>query len=153
MKESIGVAATPPGLRPFGAEPAAQSQAEPLVPNAMLRDPASIWEGVCVGREGYCSSDLQAAAKAAIAIAQQEALAAATALAPSIGLLGNYLWSDSNFRKFQFGVESLAAAITALATGALSRALASGIEARSDETPQAAQPEGQEPDPKGDVHE
>ena len=32
--KSLGVAASPPGLRPFGAEPAAQSQAEPLVPNA-----------------------------------------------------------------------------------------------------------------------
>jgi hypothetical protein len=29
---------------------------------------------------------------------------------------------------------------------------ASRIEARSDETPQAAQPEGREPDPKGDAH-
>lgn len=30
---------------------------------------------------------------------------------------------------------------------------ASGIEARSDETPAAAQPEGQEPGPQGDAHE
>jgi hypothetical protein len=28
----------PSGLRPFGAEPAAQSQAEPLVPNALARE-------------------------------------------------------------------------------------------------------------------
>jgi hypothetical protein len=32
--EGLGVPAAPSGLRPFGAEPAAQSQAEPLVPNA-----------------------------------------------------------------------------------------------------------------------
>jgi hypothetical protein len=32
-----GVPASPSGLRPFGAEPAAQSQAEPLVPNALRR--------------------------------------------------------------------------------------------------------------------
>ena len=33
MENNQGVAATPPGLRPSGAEPAAQSQAKPLVPN------------------------------------------------------------------------------------------------------------------------
>jgi len=39
-KGELGVAsASPsPGLRPFGAEPAAQSQAEPLVPNAAWPD-------------------------------------------------------------------------------------------------------------------
>lgn len=35
MIQDMGVAASPPGLCPFGVEPAAQSQAEPLVPNAM----------------------------------------------------------------------------------------------------------------------
>lgn len=33
-EEEMGVPASPSGLRPFGAEPASQSQAEPLVPNA-----------------------------------------------------------------------------------------------------------------------
>ena len=36
MKDDQGVPASPSGLRPFGAEPAAQSQAEPLVPNATI---------------------------------------------------------------------------------------------------------------------
>lgn len=36
-------------------------------------------------------------------------------------------------------------------SGRVSLSLAQRIEARSDETPQAAQPEGQEPDPEGDA--
>ena len=50
MKEEFGRLPSAPGLRPFGAEPAAQSQAEPLVPSA----------GVAFYRSGSCRNDPRA---------------------------------------------------------------------------------------------
>jgi len=46
-------AEAPSGLRPFGAEPAAQSQAEPLVPNARAMPPRPTYRArqcACGGR-------------------------------------------------------------------------------------------------------
>lgn len=63
---------------PFTADAWADEFAEEVgqVPAFTLRDPKAIWEEACIGREGYCSPDLQGAAKAAIRTAQTEAIAA-----------------------------------------------------------------------------
>lgn len=49
--QDLGVPASPSGLRPFGVEPAAQSQAEPLVPNA-AQDALVIAFGGAIHRHG-----------------------------------------------------------------------------------------------------
>jgi len=58
-----------------------------------------IWKRACEGREGYCSSDLQDAARQAIDDAIRIAIdAAAKACLPD-----RYQWSDGNVEKFNFG--------------------------------------------------
>jgi hypothetical protein len=100
----------PSGLRPFGAEPATQSQAEPLVPNAFsAKQHASGW-WVVVRPDG-CEIDDS---------------------------------GDGGF--FRVNAEIIAAALNDYGAPLATRHPASRIEARSDETLQAAQPEGQEPD-------
>lgn len=72
----------------------------------------TIWDKACEGREGYCSSDLQDAAKWAIA----EAFRVAEAAARNASLPADYIWSESNREKFEFGRDSAADAILALFT-------------------------------------
>jgi len=70
----------------------------------------AIWKQACVGREGYCSSDLQQAAKWAIG----EAFRLATLAAQSAKLPANYQWSEDNRSKFNFGRDTAVEAIAAL---------------------------------------
>lgn len=70
-----------------------------------------IWQRACVGREGYCSSDLQDAAKWAIG----EAFRLAEAAARSSTLPAGYEWSKSNREKFDFGRDTASDAISMLA--------------------------------------
>lgn len=71
----------------------------------------AIWAKACVGREGYCSPDLQDAALTAIG----DAFAVAEQTARAVDLPPNYLWSDGNREKFHFGRDTAADAIRALA--------------------------------------
>lgn len=83
-----------------------------------LRDPEEIWEEACVGREGYCSSYLQDAAKQAIRVAQAEALGVETSdhgldtcidddpafiAAWRLMEARGYQWSDGNIEKAHLG--------------------------------------------------
>lgn len=72
----------------------------------------AIWKRACIGREGYCSSDLQDAAIEAINQAFREAEAAAR----SAALPAHYQWSESNREKFEFGRDTAADLIATLST-------------------------------------
>lgn len=69
-----------------------------------------IWRKACVGREGYCSPDLQDAARTAIA----DAIRMAATAARSIELPPHFQWSESNGEKFYFGRDLVVEAIEAL---------------------------------------
>ena len=79
----------------------------------------ALWKRACVGREGYCSTDLQDAAKWAIG----EALRLAEQVARSAELPDHFQWSEGNREKFYFGRDSAADAIALL-----SHAEAGGVE-------------------------
>lgn len=71
-----------------------------------------IWQTACEGRGGFCSSDMQDAALEAIDLALQQAEATARAAQ----LPDDYIWSDSNRDKFEFGRDTAADAIASLRT-------------------------------------
>ncbi|WP_200922033.1 hypothetical protein [Novosphingobium sp. Leaf2] len=88
---------------------------------AALRDPVAIWKEACIGREGYCSPDLQDAAKQAIRIAQAEASGWSGQLTRSASIdtpgeddheflaawrlmeAKGYQWSEGNIEKAHLG--------------------------------------------------
>lgn len=69
-----------------------------------------IWDTACEGRGGFCSSDMQDAALEAIDLALQQAEATARA----VQLPADYIWSEGNREKFEFGRDEAAEAIAAL---------------------------------------
>lgn len=79
-----------------------------------IRPAAEIWREACIGREGYCSNDLQDAARTAVAIAQREVIEAAAKAAEGAYLPEGYIWSESNQEKFRFGAEVAATRVRVL---------------------------------------
>lgn len=150
MKKELGKGRSPAsqGRAATASQPSPSVSGIAGIPNAALRSPEAIWANACVGREGYCSSDLQAAAKGAILIAQMEALTFAAALAPYVRLPEGYQWSDSGLRKFQFGAKRMAEAIQNVALNTMKSAIASGIEGEAGD-PKGLHPEGESPAPEG----
>jgi len=86
------------------------SDTERASPGAAEAMAQALWDKACIGREGYCSSDLKDAALSAIA----EAFRLSEHAARSVTLPERYQWSAGNVEKFEFGRDTAADAILAL---------------------------------------
>jgi len=133
LREALGEAVSILERLPYGDWPGGMYSGKTVAANAFIRrcrklltppsDAGSttrsggegveaLWKRACEGREGYCSSDLQDAARWAIG----EAFRLAEHAARSAALPAGYQWSDGNREKFDFGRDTAADAIAALAT-------------------------------------
>lgn len=179
MKEDSGRSGSgePSGLRPFGAEPATQSQAEPLVPNA---DDVRFLGAGPDSRGGFTFTFADGAENGLIHIIAEHLYAMMGCGTPNelncvqievqprdfgqrFTLTLQREGGKTPLRLKAEAVGLLKQALEAIETGRseplyimrdvirnwLADDPASRIEARSDETPKEVRPEGREPDPEG----